>query len=319
MSIVVTSNQPTEPTKAPEVKSDEPKSAPAASDAEQKEQNPESPESDTEETENEASESLEASESDEDAGEPKETEQDKPKKKSGWQKRIDKLHSRITAASQEAEYWKKVALQKQEDPSKSSKSDEPKATKAADVSKPNPDDFESHAEYVEAVADWKAEQKLRARDEAAEKAKLQSEFEQTQKAHIQRVKSFAEKVEDFSDVLAEVDDIRLSPTLEHELISSENGPELMYELAKDRKELERINALHPLKIARELGKVEARIAARSSEAQKPEPKKLTQAPKPIAPVGGTKGAVGKSIDDPNISQREYEAIRRKQIAARSTW
>ena len=135
-------------------------------------------------------------------------------------------------------------------------------------------------------------------------------------AHRERVKSFADKTEDFMDVIEAVDDIPVSAALQEIIVSSENGPELMYELAKNREEYERIAKLSPLAVARELGKLEVKLAARASE-QKAEPKKLTKAPQPIEPVGsGGAGKVRKSITDPDISQAEYERLRREQLKRR---
>jgi hypothetical protein len=185
--------------------------------------------------------------------------------------------------------------------------------KSDPAGKPSPDSFETHAEYVEALTDWKIEERERVARETAARSKLETEQKSLMSAHSERVKSFAEKTEDFQDVLRSVDDVRISPTVAELLVSSDNGPELMYELAKNRAEYERINALNPLAAARELGKLDAKLAAIKAPASEPkEPKTITKAPKPIAPVSGKGGVVEKSIHDPNLSQREYEALRAKQ-------
>lgn len=289
-------------------------SAPAAKAAEQKEAS----ESDTEGKEakaNDKDDSENESEAEAKAGDANDSEQDKPKKKGGFQRRIDKLNAAKADAQREADYWKGVALKAQKGGvDDSSKNDKVETPKAASDGKPNPDSFDTHAEYVEALTDWKTEQKLKEREEKAHQAKLQTEQERLIKAHSDRVTAFAADKEDWDEVLESVEDVRMSPTVQELLISSENGPELMYELAKNRAELERICKLAPLAAARELGKIETRIGAKASpEEKKTEAtKKLTKAPKPIEPVGGTKGTVAKSIYDPNLSQAEYERIRREQ-------
>ncbi|MGC1975375.1 MAG: hypothetical protein WA671_01525, partial [Candidatus Sulfotelmatobacter sp.] len=79
-------------------------------------------------------------------------------------------------------------------------------------------------------------------------------------------------------------------------------------LAKNPDELERINDItSALSVAREIGKIEAKLSAQTSES----PKKVirTNAPKPITPVGGsTKRTV--SIDDPNVSTEDYYEARK---------
>jgi hypothetical protein len=286
------------------------KSAPAEKPEQKK-----SKDSDTLENEEEAEvKDASADEDGEESDESKDEAKDKPRKKGGFQRRIDKLNSAKADAQREAEYWKRLALEKQGagEPKPAAKVE----TKASQEGKPDPDKFETHIEYVEALADWKIEQREKVREQESAKAKLLSEHQQALKAHSERVQSFAEKMEDFQDVLESVDDVPVSPAVQELIVSSENGPELMYELAKNRAEFERINKLSPLAAARELGRLESKLGAQSSAKEKPEPKKLTNAPKPLEPVGSGKGAVRKSISDPDISFAEYEQRRREQMRRR---
>ncbi len=279
----------------------------SALEAKASEQN-ESTEPDAEETEETDSE-LEASESDDDAEESKDDEKAKPKKKGGFQRRIDKLNAAKADAQREAEYWKQQAL----NGAGATKKEPAKADATTQAGKPDPENFDSYSDYVEALTDWKTDQKLNARDAEQNKKALMSEHEKLQRAHHERVAAFAEKTEDFEDVLASVDDIVAPPALHELLVTSENGAELLYALAKDREELQRICKLSPLAAARAIGKLEASLTSKTSDAKKPETKRTTSAPAPIAPVGGSKGKVAKSIDDPNLSQAEFERIRRQQM------
>jgi hypothetical protein len=106
----------------------------------------------------------------------------------------------------------------------------------------------------------------------------------------------------------------MSVAVQELLVQSENGPELMYELAKNREAFERINKLTPLAAARELGKFEAQFKKANSN-EKPE-KKITKAPPPIAPVGKRATAVKKDIYDKDLSFADYERIREEQLRAR---
>lgn len=287
-------------------------SAPAAKAAEQKDP----AESDTATTEDETEKDDSAeSEPDEGDGDAEETEKDKPKKKSGAQRRkerAERAEAEAARARVEADHWKAMALKGAGD-SKEQPKTEPKPEPAG---KPHPDNYETHVEYVEALTDWKLEQREKDREQQTEKSKLEAESKRLLETHHAREKSFAEKTADYVKVLEDVDNFTdASATLEELIVTSENGPEIMYELAKNPEEYERINALHPLAAAREIGKLEAKVAAKES---KPiEPKKITNAPKPIEPVSGGKGTVGKSLSDPNLSQAEYEAIRRDQLKRKS--
>lgn len=270
-------------------------SAPEGKPAEQKE----STESDTEET-------VEAKE-----GETEEIEE-KAKKKGGFQRRIDKLNQRVSAKEQEAEYWKQQALKSAGE----SKHDAVKAPTSTPEGKPKPENFDTHSEYVEALTDWKTESKLRERDEKQSKEKLDQEQNQIVSSYTEKVKTFSSKTVDFTDVLAEVDHIPLSAALRDIILNADNGPQLAYELAKNPEEYERIAKLPPMACAREVGKLEYRLAS-SSKTSTETNKKITQAPKPLDPVGtGGKGSAGKSITDPSLSQSEYEMLRKEQIKKR---
>jgi hypothetical protein len=284
------------------------KSAPVEKSTEQNK----SPESDTEE--NEAKDESEGeSESEVDSEESNDSEKDKPKKKGGFQRRIDKLNARANAEKQRADALE--ARLAEIERSKESKRNPETSNSAAADGKPNPDHFDTHAEYIEALTDWKVEQKQVELDRKREQSKLQIEQEKAHKAHAERVKSFMEKTEDFEEVLEAADAVAISnevyQALQEVVVSSEHGPELMYELAKDKAEYERIAKLSPIAAAREIGKIEAKIVARASSEKKPEPKKLTNAPKPIGPVGSGKSAVAKAPDEMSFS--EYEKYRREQL------
>lgn len=287
-----------------------PKAALAEKSAEQKK----SPASDTEETEaKDVEDESSEEESDEEEGKEDESEKEKPRKKGGFQRRIDKLNARYAEERQQREALEQRLAQLEGAGDSKSKKVE---TKVEAGGKPSPDDYESHADYVDALTDWKIDQREKAKVEHEQKSKLQTEQQKLIQDHSARVESFKKKTADFDDVLSEVDEIPVSPAVQELILTSDNGPALMYELAKNPEEFERINKLSPLAAARELGRLESKLSAQASEEKKPEPKKLTKAPKPIDPVGTGKGSVAKSIDDPNLSFSEYERMRREQLKRR---
>lgn len=253
-------------------------------------------ESETSEEENEA-------EGDEDSEDEK---PQKPKKEGGFQRRIKKLTSKLSEAQAQAEYWREQALRGQK-----SDKDAMSVTETPELKqKPKPDDYETHEDYIEALADWKLEHKLAERDAEARKNQIKSEHDKILDAHLRRVEDFKKSHEDFDEVIEDVADMRLSLTVQEVILKSENGPELMYELAKDPDELERINKLPAIQAARELGKLEAKIVAQSKSPEEKKQQKITKAPPPPKPVSGkSEKTVKKSIYDPDISQEEYERLR----------
>lgn len=294
----------------------------SAPTAEKQPEHKKSPESDTEETE--AKESKDATvdhDSEEETESADESEKDdKPSKKGkgGFQRRIDKLNARIADKDREAQYWRDLALKNgKEAPAIEKSAEKVAALKETDSTKPDPGSFDTHAEYVEALTDWKIDQKEKAKAVDQQKSKLLSERDALLKAHQERLKSFADKVADFGESIDNLDDVPVSAEFQEIILSSENGPALLYELAKNKDEALRISKLPTIAAARELGKIEAKIVAAQAAAEtKSEPKKTTSAPKPLDPVGKSTGAVAKSITDPEIPFSEYERIRREQIKRR---
>lgn len=320
MTIQVRSNEPkpaqTSP-EAPKPIEEETEKAAAhsehsAPEAKTSEQKTESEDSETSETEAKEDGETSDHESDKDTEPKDETETDgtKPKKKGGFQKRVDKLNARVADKEREIEYWKSQAM-KIAGPT-DTKTPTPLKTSSPETSdKPTPEKFETHAEYVEALTDWKVDQKDMARRIEEETDKLQTEQKKLVSTYLEKKAAFSEKTEDFDEVIESVDDITVSPTVQDIIIRSENGPELAYELAKNREEYARICKLPPILAAREMGKIEARLTPETSETKT---KKLTNAPKPLTPVGtGGKGTAPKTLADAaNGSQAEYERFRRNE-------
>ena len=178
---------------------------------------------------------------------------------------------------------------------------------------PNPENFESYTDYAKALARWETRQELKEREQKAEQDRLAREQQESLKAHSERIKSFRKKTPDYDEVLEAADEegIPCTPAMESIIVSSDHGPALLYELAKNPEEATRIAKLPPLAAAQALGRLEAKIAASTSEEKKPEPKKVTSAPKPIGALGGGKSTVAKSPEEMSFS--EYERYRRDQL------
>jgi len=254
--------------------------------------------------ENKESDVSDEHEGDEPEGKSDEDVDAKPKKKGGFQRRIDKL-------TREREFWREQALkngqtsgqaQTQTQPT----ADGPKAPAAAQ-GKPDPNKYETHEAYLDARDEWNRQQW---RSEQ-ERDRLASENTKVQKAYAERLSVFVQDHPDYEEVMATTEAVT-TPLIEQVISTSEIGPALRYELAKNPDEALRIAKLPPIVAAKELGKLEDRIASKSESEKKPEPKKITNAPKPIEPVSGVKAKVAKSIDDPDLSFADYVRLRRDQ-------
>ena len=255
----------------------------------------ESPEAVTEEShqpeQQEAAEKPEeGDEGDDQSGEEKP--QEKPKRSA--RERINELTKRAHEAEREAQRWREAAERKTADPSE----------------KPNPDKFGSYDEYVEALADWKADQRVaesfKRRDAERSQAAEARAAEAKAQAWAERQSEFREATPDYDAVVGK-SAVQIAPHVVDTLLDSESGPELAYHLAKRPETVKRINALSPLSAARELGRIEATL----SNPAAPQIKPASKAPAPITPVRSSAPA---AVDLASANMDQYIAARRKQGA-----
>lgn len=177
---------------------------------------------------------------------------------------------------------------------------------------PTRDQFTSYEEFIEARAEWRADQKVekkfQERDAKDRERSAQSEHEKQREAFRKAMKESAKDISDFDDVMGEIkaDDPvgRVSATA----IEAADAPgKVLYHLAKNPDEAERIASLPPGKQAREIVRLEEKLA-------KP-PVKPSKAPEPIEPVGG-KAAVGDEMPDAAKQPEKWLEWRNRQLAAK---
>ena len=175
----------------------------------------------------------------------------------------------------------------------------------APVDIPPIEQFASPDEYAEVLAERKAEELLARR----EQARMQSEIIE---AFHDREEEARTKYDDFEQV-AYNPKLPITDAMAQTIQASEVGPDMAYYLGSNPKEAERISRLSPLSQAKELGKIEAKLA------DNPPVKKTSSAPAPIAPV--TARSSGSSVVDTtdprsikNMSTSDWiEAERQRQI------
>jgi hypothetical protein len=133
-----------------------------------------------------------------------------------------------------------------------------------------PEQFESTDAYVEALAAQKAEQLLEQREQRRQQSELlESYHDKEEKAR--------EKYDDFEQV-AYNPKLPITDVMAQSIQASDIGPEVAYHLGANPKEAERISRLSPILQAKEIGKLEAKLAS------DPPVKKTSNAPTPISPI-----------------------------------
>jgi hypothetical protein len=167
------------------------------------------------------------------------------------------------------------------------------------------DQFESPEAYAEALAYQKAEELLAKREAAKQQSAVLESYQEREEAA-------RDKYDDFEQV-AYNPKLPITDVMAETIQSSDIGPELAYYLGSNPKEADRISRMTPLGQAKEIGKIEAKLAAA------PPVKKTTSAPAPISPVTArSAGATTLDTTDPRsiksmTASQWIEAERARQI------
>lgn len=152
--------------------------------------------------------------------------------------------------------------------------------------KPQRHQFATDEEFIEAVADWRADQRIAERERQKQEAQLKAEAEAIDTAFITKVKKAAAEIEDFEEVVSAAT-VNIPDFLVMAIKESDSGPLLTYYLAKNQDEARRIAAMRPIQAIKALDKIERDLMADEPES-KPEVStpKTKRAPDPITPVRG---------------------------------
>lgn len=221
------------------------------------------------------------------------------------EKRLAKERNKRKERERENEVLRRLALERGERP------EAPKPAQPQSDGRPKREEFQDYEQYVEALADWKAETKIR---EAETRRQAQTREEQIRQyqAHVQReyqgrVEKARAKYEDFDDLVGDPT-LPITVPMAHVIAEMEMGPDVAYYLAQNRADAERIARLSPARAAIELGKIEAKVASA------PAPKTVTpsHAPAPITPVSG-KAPVASDKPSDKDSVDTWLAKRNRQV------
>jgi len=135
---------------------------------------------------------------------------------------------------------------------------------------PRPEQYNDTEAYADALAERKAEELLQRRE-------MERQQRDTLDAYHEREEDARTKYDDFEQV-AYNPSLPITTVMAQTIQASDIGPELAYYLGANPKEAERISRLSPFLQAKEIGKVEAKLA------DNPPVKRSSTAPSPISPV-----------------------------------
>lgn len=223
----------------------------------------------------------------------------------GLQDRIDELTRSRREAEREAAYWKSRAA--------GTVSAQSPALPAAPIKPPVASDFETEAEFIEALTDYKVEEKLSKRENQAKAVQAVTERATSWQSRLEAART---AIPDFNTVM----DSAEMPVANHVadlLLEHDSGAELAYHFAQNPDILSRVNSMTSVKAAFEIAKIATSIEKSASPdtttKEVPVEKPTSKAPAPPKPVGQGRSATPKVED---MSMEEYKSFRKREGA---TW
>lgn len=170
---------------------------------------------------------------------------------------------------------------------------------------PIADSFTDPEEYAQALALQKAQELVAQRDAAKQQAEIMEAYADSEE-------KVRDKYDDY-DQVARNPNVPITEVMAEAIYASEVGPEVAYYLGTNIKEAARISRLTPFLQAKEIGKIEAKLAS------DPPVKKTSNAPAPISPVTArSTGSTSHDTTDPRsvksmTTSQWIEAERARQI------
>lgn len=228
---------------------------------------------------------------------------------------IEELERKRKQAEEDAVYWRRAKAEARAEFFKGGRPEERQAPPQEAVPglgvEPQPTDFDDYNKYVAALTDHRVRKaRMEWDQDQTRREREKTQQERMQGLHTRLQEGYA-KYPDYEEVAFDRTATHITPMIVDIIAECENPADLAYYLAKNRVEGVAISRMTPIRAAREIAKIEARLAGQTPAAQPP-PRKQTGAPPPINPI--STGA-SKVVKDPNkMTQREYEEWRLKNGA-----
>ena len=225
---------------------------------------------------------------------PAETEEDRERKRKGYLERnLSKAIRREAEAKARADLLERQLQELKPKP-------------APQEGAPKLENFSDIEEYATAKAEYAKAEALKEHTAKQQTEAHSRELERIKSSWEEKADRGREKYDDFDKL---VGDIEPNTPLMASIMEAENGDDIAHYLGKTPQEARRIMALNPWQQAREIGKLEAKLAA-----EPPKPKTPSGAPAPIKPLGAAASPAAKKLTE--MSYEEFEKKRKAQIAAR---
>lgn len=212
----------------------------------------------------------------------------KHRRKTGYQRRLERLERQLE--EKDAIIHRVLSTQQAPPPP------------AADAPKPDP--TQQAQQYVQNMVREGVRQELAQRDQATQTAQLEQKWQE-------QIAADEENGYEKQKLLNTVRQQLAPGPIKEALLTSEYAPALISSLFGNPRELARFSALSEGQAAREIGRLEAQLAAGATPAKPPPKSAVPRPPAPPTSVGGS-AASTRSLDDLPLSEykKAYRSGRR---------
>ena len=174
---------------------------------------------------------------------------------------------------------------------------------------PKLEQYNSIEEYLDALADHKASQKFdhlaKEREAKESQTRQQQEAAKLHESYTKQTEQARQAYGDFDDVVQDPD-LPISQAMAEAIMRSTNGADVAYYLGKNPDQAARIASLDPFSAAVEIGRIAATVV-------RPQPRKTSNAPPPIQPVGAR---ATPATDPDKMSTEDWLKWRNDQLKKR---
>lgn len=164
--------------------------------------------------------------------------------------------------------------------------------------KPKIEDFETEAEFIEALTDWKLDTRMAAANDLQASNSVNHEEERISSIIRQQMKEGSKKYKDFNEVVKN-ENTPISTDMVKVISESEMGDEILYYLGTHLDKAEEISEMDMTSAALAIGRIEAELS-------RPIKKTTTKTPAPIKPVQTTQSY------EPTLESVDYEEYKRRR-------
>lgn len=232
----------------------------------------------------------------------------------GVQRRIDRLTARLRATEDELAASRGTRQQQPQ----------PKTPAEADP-EPKQGDFKSWDEWHEAHTRWAVRDENRRASTRSAQEDADARMRETYDDHLARTEAARTTHADFDDVVRGAGTFNFASqaanrAFQMALIEADNGPEVLYHLAKNPDEMAKFAELSPVKVQLLVGRFSAALSPSDGKPVTPKPKSLSNTPAPAARPQRQTTVTGKSYlngeDAKTMSTDEWIKARDADLRAR---